>query len=63
MKKFIDDFPIIAIKGFIGCLGIMGIFELADVDILGTKTIYTHGFEIIGSLFLVGYILHRYIWK
>ena len=44
MKKFIDDFPIIAIKGFIGCLGIMGIFELADVDILG-------------------YILHKYIWK
>ena len=28
-----------------------------------SKSSYTHGLEIFGTLFFVGIILHNYIWK
>jgi len=63
MKKFINDLPIIAIKGLIGCLVIGLLLELLGYDLLAGKSSYTHGLEIFGTLFFVGIILHNYIWK
>ena len=61
--KFVEEIPIIAIKGFIGCLAIGLPLELIGIDILGTTTIHTHFYEYVGGLFAVGLPLHYFIWK
>ena len=61
--KFVEQIPIIAIKGFIGCLAIGLPLELIGIDILGNTTIHTHFYEYVGGLFAVGLPLHYFIWK
>ena len=63
LRKFFEEIPIIAIKGFVGCLAIGLPLELIGIDILGTTTIQTHFYEYVGGLFAVGLPLHYFIWK
>ena len=61
--EFIEQIPIIAIKGFIACL-VIGLFlEIIGIDLLGSTTIYTHFWEYIGTLFGVGLPLHYFFWR
>ena len=61
--RFVEQIPIIAIKGFVGCLAIGFPLELIGIDILGTTTIQTHFFEYDGGIFAVGLPLHYFIWR
>ena len=63
LKKFVEEIPIIAIKGFVGCLAIGLSLELIGIDILGTTTIQTHFYEYLVAIFAVGLPLHYFIWK
>ena len=61
--RSVEQIPIIAIKGFVGCLAIGFPLELIGIDILGTTTIQTHFFEYVGGIFAVGLPLHYFIWR
>jgi hypothetical protein len=62
-SKFLNQIPVIAFKGFVGCLGIGLVLEIIGIDLLVGKSIYTHGWEIFGSIFAVGLPLHYFIWR
>ena len=62
-RRFVEEIPIIAIKGLIGCLAIGLPLELIGIDILGTSTIHTHFYEYLGGLFAVGSAIHYFIWR
>ena len=62
-RKFVEEIPIIAIKGFIGCLAIGLPLEIIGIDILANTTINTHFYEYVGGLFAVGLPLHYFIWR
>jgi len=62
-KKFLNEIPIIGFKGFIVCLGIGLVLEIIGIDLLAGKSIYTHGWEIFGTIFAVGFPLHYFIWR
>ena len=61
--NYIEDIGVILIKGFAGCLVIGLPLELLGYDLLAGKSIYTHGYEIFGSILFVGTILHYVLWK
>ena len=61
--KFIEQIPIIAAKGFVGCLVIGLPLELIGIDLLAGTTIHTHFWEYVGVLFAVGLPLHYFIWR
>lgn len=60
---YIEDFLVILMKGFIGCLVIGLPLELIGIDLLVDTTIYTHFYEYVGSILFVGTILHFILWK
>ena len=61
--NYIEDIAIILIKAFVGCLARFFPLELIGIDILADTTIQTHFYEYIGSLLLVGTILHYLVWR
>ena len=61
--KFVEEIPIIAIKGFVACLVIGLPLELIGIDLLVGTTIYTHFYEYFGAIFAVGLPLHYFFWK
>lgn len=61
--EFIEQIPIIMIKGFIGCLAIGLPLEIMGVDILKDTTIHTHFYEYVGAVLVVGLPLHYFFWK
>ena len=62
-RKFVEEIPIIAIKGFVGCLAIGLPLELIGIDILTGTTINTHFYEYVGAIFVVGLPLHYFFWR
>jgi TctA family transporter len=61
--EFIEQIPIILIKGFVACLIIGLVLEFIGIDLLVGKSIYTHGWQIFGTMFAVGLPLHYFFWR
>ena len=61
--NFVEEIPIIALKGFVGCLIIGLALELIGIDLLAGITIQTHFWEHVGAILAVGLPLHYFIWK
>jgi TctA family transporter len=61
--EFIEQIPIILIKGFVACLIIGLVLEFIGIDLLAGKSIYTHGWQIFGAMFSVGLPLHYFFWR
>ena len=61
--SFIEEIPIIAIKGFVAWLPIGLLLEIIGVDLLAGTTIYSHFYEYVGAIFAVGLSLHYFFWR
>ena len=59
----IEQLLVICAKGFVGCLCIGFPLELIGIDLLADTTIYTHFYEYLGVILVVGLPLHFFIWK
>ncbi|MDA7470610.1 hypothetical protein N8937_02330 [Candidatus Pelagibacter ubique] len=62
-SKFLNQIPVIAFKGLIGCLGIGIVLEIFGIQPLMGTTFSTHFWQYIGSIFGVGLPLHYFIWR
>ena len=63
LANFVEQIPIVAAKGFVGCLVIGLPLELIGIDVLEGTTIQTHFWEYAGAIFAVGLPLHFFIWR
>ncbi|MDA7457837.1 hypothetical protein N9O18_03830 [Candidatus Pelagibacter ubique] len=62
-SKFLNQIPVIAFKGFVGCLGIGLVLEIIGIQPLMGTTLSTHFWQYIGAIFGVGLPLHYFIWR
>lgn len=59
-SKFIDEIPVIAFKGLIGCLVIGLILEIIGYNIIQNVTLKTHFWGTFGAIFGVGIPIHYF---
>ena len=61
--NFIEQILIILAKGFVAWLPIGLFLEIIGIDLLVGTTIYTHFYEYLGAIIVVGLPIHYFIWK
>ena len=61
--NFIEQTLVIFAKGFVAWLPIGLFLEIIGIDLLVGTTIYTHFYEYLGAIIVVGLPIHYFIWK
>ena len=61
--NFIEQILVIFAKGFVAWLPIGLFLEIIGIDLLVGTTIYTHFYEYLGAIIVVGLPIHYFIWK
>ena len=59
--NFIEQILVIFAKGFVAWLPIGLFLEIIRIALLVDTTIYTHFYEYLGAIFVVGLPLHYFI--
>ena len=61
--NFIEQILVIFAKGFVAWLPIGLFLEIIRIALLVDTTIYTHFYEYLGAIIVVGLPIHYFIWK